>query len=62
MRLSRSDVRAGWRLHLVPKGDPGDTRIKGIVVSGVADRIESFEIQESDGDRSLIRLLHAPPS
>lgn len=51
----------GWRLHLVPRGDPGDTRIKGIVVAGIAERIESFEIQESDGDRSIIRLLAAPP-
>lgn len=51
----------GWRLHLVPRGDPGDTHIKGIVVAGIAERIESFEIQESDGDRSIIQLLAAPP-
>lgn len=55
------DIGNGWRLHLVPKGDPGDARIKGIVVSGMAKRIDSFEIQESDGDRSLIQLLPAPP-
>jgi hypothetical protein len=55
------DLGSGWRLHLVPKGDAGDARIKGIVVSGAAKRIDSFEIQESDGDRSLIQLLAAPP-
>lgn len=56
------EAGAGWRLHLVPRGEPDDTRIKVIVVSGMAKRIDSFEIQEADGDRSLIRLLAAPPS
>ena len=57
------DYAKGWRLHLMPKGDPEDTRIKGIVVTGTAERIESFEIQESDGDRSLIQLRTvSPPS
>lgn len=55
------DIGGRWRLHLVPKGAPGDARIKGIVVSGMAKRIDSFEIQETDGDRSLIQLLAAPP-
>ena len=58
------DTGGRWRLHLVPKGAPGDariTRIRGIVVSGMAKRIDSFEIQETDGDRSLIQLLAAPP-
>lgn len=55
------DLGEGWRLHLVPKGEPGGARIKGIVVSGIAKRIDSFEIQESDGDRSLIQLLAASP-
>ena len=46
-----------WSLKLIPKIDASKTRIEKIIVSGRGDRLLSFEFRQSDGDRSLIRLL-----
>lgn len=50
---------AAWTLTLAPKGDGDDTRIARIVVAGGKAGLERFEIRETGGDRSVIRLLGA---
>ncbi len=46
-----------WCLKLVPKIDASKSRVENILVSGRGDQLLSFDFRQSDGDRSLIRLL-----
>ena len=50
-----------WTLTLTPKQKPESSRIDRIVVTGDANRLLGFDIYETGGDRSFIRLLEAPP-
>ncbi len=46
-----------WSLKLVPKINASKSRVEKILVSGRGDQLLSFDFRQSDGDRSLIRLL-----
>lgn len=50
-----------WTLTLVPREeDPIPSRVARIVVTGGATRLRGFDIYETDGDKSLTRLLEPP--
>jgi hypothetical protein len=52
-----------WTLTLVPtETEPVPSRVERIVVKGGANRLHSFDIHETSGDRSLTRLLEPPQS
>jgi outer membrane lipoprotein-sorting protein len=57
---SLSGAANAWTLTLTPKEESAATRIERIVVTGDENRFLGFDIYETGGDRSLIRLLRAP--
>lgn len=50
---------ANWQLVLLPSDAELATLVTRIVVAGQADRIATIEIQQADGDRSLMTLRPA---
>lgn len=46
-----------WRLQLVPKDERMSRIVSLILISGAGDRIESIEIREAQGDRSVMTVL-----
>ena len=49
-----------WRLRLEPKLSAAKRRLAEIRVSGDQRQVRRFDVQESAGDRSEIRLLPEP--
>ena len=45
-----------WRLTLTPLSEAAREDIRDVVVSGLDRRITSIEINESDGDRTVVRI------
>ncbi|MEC9267526.1 MAG: LolA-related protein [Pseudomonadota bacterium] len=50
--------RAAWAVTLSPKPGPVAEAIEAIALTGMAARIDTIEIREADGDRSLMTLRH----
>ena len=46
-----------WRLRLAPKDERMSRMVSLILISGRGDRIESIEIREAQGDRSVMTVL-----
>ncbi len=57
LRLKGKSVR--WQLRLVPKDPKDRAMIVSIRISGSVYRIDSIELREKNGDRTVIRILKA---
>jgi len=55
-RLTLDGSTRAWRLSLIPKQPKMSAVISLIQIGGSAGRIESIEIQESSGDRSVMTV------
>jgi outer membrane lipoprotein-sorting protein len=53
---SLSGGSARWQLSLVPADPAMQAVIKRVLIGGSADRVQSVEIQEADGDRSVMTV------
>ena len=49
-----------WRLRLAPKDERMSRMVSLILISGRGDRIESIEIREAQGDRSVMTVFEEP--
>jgi outer membrane lipoprotein-sorting protein len=56
-----SGTNARWKLHLVPLEANQYAYIHAVDVAGRDDFIESIEILQSDGDRSVMSMTRAAP-
>lgn len=53
--------RAGWRLSLTPKQPRMRALVEVIRIAGRGDRIDSVEIHEAKGDRSIMTVIEGDP-
>ena len=58
-RLALSGSEQHWSLLLTPQGE-AEKIIERIVISGTSGSVESVEIVQADGDRSLLRIANSP--
>ena len=59
--IKASGTNQRWKLHLVPREANQYAYIHAVVVAGRDDFIESIEIRQSDGDRSVMSMTRAAP-
>lgn len=59
--IKASGTNARWKLHLVPLEANQYAYIHAVDVTGRDDFIESIEILQSDGDRSVMSMTRAAP-
>ena len=59
IKASGTNVR--WKLHLVPREANQYAYIHAVEITGRDDFIESIEIRQSDGDRSVMSMTRAAP-
>jgi hypothetical protein len=49
-----------WHLSLVPRDEKMHALVSGVTISGTADQVDTIEIQEADGDHSVM-TVHKDP-
>ena len=59
--IKASGTHQRWKLHLVPREANQYAYIHAVDISGRDDFIESIEIRQSDGDRSVMSMTRAAP-
>lgn len=55
-RTALDGSEAQWRLSLTPLDDQVRQAISGVLIGGAANRVTRIEIQETNGDRSVIAI------
>lgn len=58
-RLSLEGQAARWTLTLTPTEPRMAAAIHTIRIDGAGDKVQSVEIRQADGDRSVMRITHA---
>ncbi|MBY4947500.1 outer membrane lipoprotein carrier protein LolA [Cupriavidus respiraculi] len=58
-RLSLEGQAARWTLTLTPTEPRMAAAIRTIRIDGAGDKVQSVEIRQADGDRSVMRITHA---
>ena len=59
--IKASGTNQRWKLHLVPREANQYAYIHAVDITGRDDFIESIEIRQSDGDRSVMSMTRAAP-
>ncbi len=59
-RLELSGNAVRWRLQLVPLDEKMHALVASVTISGSNDTIETIEIQEADGDHSVMTVQRDP--
>ncbi len=59
--LAVSGSAGAWRLALAPRGAAVAKLVKGITIEGAQGRVQRVEIEQADGDRSLMQIRPETP-